>query len=703
MDWLSNYIPALAIDPLVPLPLIIGFGALALIAALLAGAGRLRSMFWRSFAAIAIIAALLNPQTVEEDRTPLRDIVLVIADRSESTSLGGRELMVQAAVERISAEIGNDNTLEIMGARIEPDNDGTKLTTTLIEALSDIPAARLAGIILVTDGQVHDLTEAPETLLPEGVPFHSLIIGKPDRRDRRITATRAPRYGLVGEQAEFRIQVSDPGFEGERAPIAIKLNGELVARFGAIVGNEVSIPLEIERRGVNTVELIVEAAPDELTIKNNVFVSEISGIRDRLQVLLVTGEAHRGGRAWRNLLKSDPAVDLVQFTILTHPPYKNTGGLRPALQDELSLIRFPTEQLFEEKLDEFDLIIFDQFSRREVNEEGQRQRPILPSLYFQNIAEYVERGGALLIATGPAFATQNSIYRSPLAAILPARPTGETFEESFRPKLNDNGKRHPITADFGGNEAERWGPWYRIIESNVLAGDVLMEGPGGEPLLIIERVREGRVGMVMSDQAWLWSRGYQGGGPYSEMFRRLSHWLMGEPDLDAEKITARADGDTLAIERRTLTDGNQTVRVQKPDGSQETVTLAPLGGGRYAGSVRTAGQGAYRLSSGEISTITAIGALNPTEFSDLTPTLDILRPLSEATGGLGAMIADGTTPPAIRRVSVGVDTAGADWMGLIEHKQFTVDASRRAPLAPSWLFFILAAIALGWAWRKEGL
>jgi len=693
-----DFLPALAFDPLVPLPFVLVLTIIALLAALAAGLGRLHSMFLRTFATIIIAIALLNPQTVEEDREPLRDIVLVLSDRSESTQLGTRDAQVSAAIENISASISTDNTLEVVTATIPADNDGTRLSATLIEALADIPQTRLAGVILVSDGQVHDLPENPETLLPENIPFHSLIIGDAQRRDRRISSTLAPRYGLVGEQAEYRVKVDDPGFEGERAQIAIKLNGELIARFGAIIGDQVSIPVKIEKRGVNTVELIVESAPDELTLKNNVFVSEISGIRDKLRVLLITGEPHRGGRAWRDLLKSDAGVDMVHFTILTNPQVKNPR----ARSVELSLIAFPVRQLFEDKLEEFDMIIFDQFTRRSQAPNGRRLRPILPPIYFQNIAEYVERGGALMIATGPAFATENSIYRSPLAAVLPARPTGETFEDSFRPKLNANGKRHPITSDFNGTPSDTWGPWYRIIENNPVSGDVIMEGPGGEALLVIDRIGEGRVGMVMSDQAWLWSKGYQGGGPYSEMFRRLSHWLMGEPDLDAEKLVAQSDGQTLSIERRSLSDDPQSVTVQKPDGTQETIKLSPLGNGRFTGSVTTVGQGAYRLNSGEVSTITAIGTLNPKEFLDLTPSIKPLTPLSENTGGFLALIGDGTRTPSIRRIKTNAERSGDDWLGLVKHERYTIQASRRTPLAQSWLYVLLAALALAWAWRREG-
>jgi uncharacterized membrane protein len=382
---------------------------------------------------------------------------------------------------------------------------------------------------------------------------------------------------------------------------------------------------------------------------------------------------------------------------LTSPGLKNVN----ADTDELSLIRFPVQQLFEEKLDEFDLIIFDQFTRRSRPGRSGRAAPILQPYFIQNIAQYVEKGGALLIATGPGFAGDASLFRSPLAAVLPARPTGKVAEYGFKPMLNDKGRRHPVTAPFFGGEDQSWGEWFRIIESNIVSGDILMNGPADEPLLVIENVGEGRVAMLMSDQAWLWSRGYDGGGPYSEMFRRLAHWLLGEPDLDAEKLTARADGDTLLVERSTLSDSPQKVIVQKPDGTAQTVTLKQIEPGLYRGTVKTAGQGAYRLNGGDVSTITAIGTLNPKEFSDLTPTSVILDPLVQATGGQSVLLGDNNALPSIERVRPG-KTATDGSISLTAHEEFVIKASKRTPLAPGLLFFALAAIAIGWAWRREG-
>jgi len=691
-------IPSIAFDPLLSSGLIIGLLGLAVIAAIIASMGRLKTLLPRLLAALFLGAALMNPQTVEEERDPLPDEVLILKDTSDSVSLGDRGDKIDAIYSELVKQLETDTSLEITTADIPTDTDGTRMVGTLIENLGQLPQSRLAGIIAITDGQIHDVPENPAGLLPDNVPFHALVMSDPNDRDRRIRAILAPRYGLVGEQADFVIRVDDPGHEGERAPIEIKLNGEVKARFSAIIGDRVSIPLEIERRGSNTVELTVKPADGELTIKNNIFVAEISGIRDRMRVLLVTGQPHRGGRAWRNLLKSDPAVDLVQFTILTSPGVKATN----ASSDELSLIAFPTQQLFEEKLDEFDLIIFDQFTRRRAPGRSGRATPILRPYYIQNIAEFVEDGGALLVATGPAFAGEDSLFRSPLAAVLPARPTGDIEEYSYTPQINDKGRRHPITAPFVGKDDQSWGPWFRVIESNVVSGNILMTGPAEEPLLVIEKVGDGRVAMLMSDQAWLWARGFDSGGPYSEMFRRLAHWLLSEPDLEAEKLIAKSDGDKLIIERRTLSDDPQKVIVKKPDGTAETLELKKIESGLYRAATQTAGQGAYRLSSGDISTVTAIGSLNPRELADLRPTLETLKPLSDMTDGQTRLIENLSDMPDIRRVKRGTTSQADGWIGLVAHEDYVTRNSRRTPLAPGLLFFILALIAIAWAWRREG-
>jgi len=695
---MENLFGNIALDPLLPLPWVITLAGLIFIASILAGVGRLRSQFTRLTAGLFLLIGLLNPQVIEEERETLPDTVIVIEDRSDSMSFGGRDTARDAMAAALKSKFRSDGKLDIITISIPQDNNGTLLASALTDALAAAPSERLAGIVALTDGQAHDITEAVASYIPESVPFHSLIIGETETRDRRILTTKAPKFGVVGEQAEFEVLVDDPGFEGERARIELKLNGDVKARFPITIGRPLSIPLEIERRGSNTVELAVEGVEGELTLNNNLFVSEIQGVRDRLRVLLVTGEPHSGGRAWRNLLKSDPALDLVQFTILTsRSKYTN------AKEHELSLIPFPIRQLFEERLDEFDLIIFDQYERRSISRRRGRSRPTIPPQYFQNIAHYVEDGGALLLATGPAFATQSSLYRTPLVSILPSRPTGEILTGAFRPELNSKGQRHPITADFSGTEDQAWGPWYRAIENDPIGGDVLMDGPEGVPLFVIDKVKDGRVAMLMSDQAWLWAKGHEGGGPYREMFRRTAHWLMGEPELDAETLSAVRDGDQLVITRRSLDKVEAPVDIIAPDGTPSRASLDRIADGLYRATIPLSGQGAYRLTNDDLSTITAVGALNPQEYKNLLPTTEILAPLSEATGGFSQDIGLGTSNlPSFRRIKSGRNAAGSDWFGLVSHNAYTVTQSRRTPLAPGLFLFGLFFIFLAWAWRREG-
>ena len=272
--------------------------------------------------------------------------------------------------------------------------------------------------------------------------------------------------------------------------------------------------------------------PGEITDQNNRAIAVIEGIRDRLRVLLVSGEPHPGERTWRNLLKSDPSVDLVHFTIL-RPPEKQDGT--PI--KELSLIAFPTRELFVEKLDQFDLIIFDRYNRQGV----------LPQLYLANVADYVEKGGAVLLAAGPDFASPAGLYYTPLGGILSTAPTGNMLEGAFKPQVTGIGERHPVTRGLPGWKKDNpdWGRWFRLVDTEVSGDETVMSGLQDKPLLVLSRKGEGRVATLLSDHGWLWARGFEGGGPQTEMLRRMAHWLMKEPDLEEEALTAaQAAGPT---------------------------------------------------------------------------------------------------------------------------------------------------------------
>ena len=686
----------LVFDPFLPwLALAVLGGFMVLVTALSLWRG-LAGWWLRGLGLAALLAALANPSLQTEDRSPLQDIVLVVRDDTGSNRLAERAAQTDAAVAHLRAR------LEALGVELreatvpdDPDNAGTLLMTRLTEALSDLPRDRLAGTFVVSDGLVHDPGQAPD--LP--APLHLLQTGEGDDWDRRLIVRNAPAYGILGETLTLTLRIEDEGavpaeLRGQPVRVGFSINGEEMRYAQAPVGRDMELSLTLERGGMNVLHFTVDEAPGELTTRNNEAVVQINGIRDRLRVLLVSGEPHTGQRTWRNLLKSDPSVDLVHFTIL-RPPDRHDG----VPVNELSLIAFPTRELFIDKIDEFDLIIFDRY----------RRRGILPNAYFANIARYVTDGGALLVVGGPELASAESIFFSPLGRIFPAEPTARLIEEGFLPRQTLPGLRHPVTAglaeEHGANgpvvrEEPPWGRWLRQVELTARRGDVVMEGAGERPLLVLDRVGEGRIALLGSDQAWLWDRGFEGGGPQAELLRRLAHWMMAEPELEEEALNVSGEGTRLTIERRSMLDGPHVAQVTGPDGETVPVELDEQAPGRFRARIDAGQQGLFRVSDGDLDAVVVLGPANPREYERTITTADEMAPLISATRGGVARIQDGL--PQIRRVPEGRTAAGRGWMGITPREAHAVTDMRLAALMPPWAWLILAAGLILGGWLREG-
>ncbi len=679
-------------DPLLPMALIWALGAATLLIVALSVWRGLAGWPFRLLAGGALLAALLNPSLQSEEREPLSDIVLVVADQSASQRIADRPDQTATALEALEAEIAAlGMEMRLSTVADAPDNAGTLLMAELNRMLAEEPRARIAGAILVTDGQLHDAQLVPD--LP--APLHALITGRESDWDRRLVIETAPAFGIIGEELMMTLRIEDQGAVpaglSGRAEIAIAIDGGESRTFQVPTNETLQLPLTLEHAGQNVVQFTIPEAEDELTDRNNAAVVQINGIRDRLSVLLVSGEPHPGQRTWRNLLKSDPSVDLVHFTIL-RPPDKQDG----VPVTELSLIAFPTRELFMEAVDDFDLIIFDRYQRR----------GILPMLYIDNIRRYVEDGGALLLAAGPDYASAASLYRTPLADILPGRPTARVIEAPFLPEISDLGQRHPVTAGLEGahepltDSDQPWGRWMRQIEVTEQAGQTVMTGNGGVPLLMLDRVGEGRVALLASDHAWLWDRGFEGGGPQLEMLRRLAHWMMGEPDLEEEALVAEADGQTIRVTRRTLGDTVGALSVTAPDGSETEVVLNETAPGRFTAEIDGAEQGLYRLREGERETVIALGPAAPREFEETIASADRLEPLAEPLSGAVMRLEDGM--PDIRRVAEGRTANGRGWIGLTTREAYLTTDVTVTPLISAWLFLLLAAALTVAGWLREG-
>lgn len=697
---------SLTFAPLLPDAALIGLAGVAVAVVAFSALRRARGTGWRAATLAVLLVLLLNPQLAQETRVPVPDIAFVVIDDSLSQTLGERPAQTAAAVEALSRRLdalaqGSAAPLEVRTLSVgqgEERERGTRLFSALERASGDVAVDRIAGAIVVTDGQVHD---APESL---PYPVHVLLTGQPGETDRRVEVVAAPAYGLVGETARVQVRVDDDSLPPGASLTLTLHRGEGEAEQRTLpVGETVSIALPLQRAGANVLELSVAAREGEPTLLNNRTAVAVNGVRDRLRVLLISGEPHVGERAWRSLLKADANVDLVHFTIL-RPPTKDDG----TPLNELALIVFPMQELFEERLNDFDLIIFDRYSRR----------GIVPLGFLSNVAAYVRRGGAVLVSAGPEYGQSFSLFDSPLGTVLPTPPTGSQHTTPFVPALSPHGQRHPVTSTLGG-ETETWGPWLRVVGAARTSGTTLLETPEGRPLLVVDRVEQGRVAVLLSDTTWLWQRGWQGGGPQDELIRRLVHWMMGEPELEESALSARLESGTLTVERRSLDDlpaeGLDIALTRPGEGEGEgegggggeasqPLRLHPAGPGLGRGMAEAAAPGVYRLedpTTGQRLTVAA-GAPDPLELRVVTATSEILAPLARASGGAVVWLAERGVPPLRRTEAEALRHHGTGWLGLRQASPPLVSGLSHSPVIPTGLALVLVLAGLMMTWWREG-
>jgi hypothetical protein len=682
------------LDPLLPMVAIYVVSALVALGVALAIWRQLPGWWLRGLAGLALLAALLNPAVQTEDREALSDIVVLVIDQSASQRISNRETQTEAAIANVRSEVARlDNTeLRVVTVGDGEGDSGTQLMSGLSDALAEEPQGRIAGVILLTDGRLHDLERTPAL----SAPLHALLTGQADDWDRRLVVSNAPAFAILGEPVTLTLRIEDQGAAPAAdalVPLTISIDGGAAMAFQVPVGQDIQLPVNLPHAGMNVLQFDTPAVDGELTPRNNAAVVQINGVRDRLRVLLVSGEPHAGERTWRNLLKADAAVDLVHFTIL-RPPEKQDG----VPVEELSLIAFPTRELFMEKIEDFDLIIFDRY----------RRRGILPAIYLENIADYVRNGGAVLVSSGPEYGGAESIYRSPLETILPGAPTARVFEEGFVPQVSDLGERHPVTEGLEAmspppatGEGPGWGRWFRLVDTTVPDGaEVLMTGLDDRPLLTLNRVGEGRVALIASDQSWLWDRGYEGGGPQAELLRRLAHWMMKEPELEEEALWVEPTGQTMLIIRRTLEETAPDVTVTAPDGTDTVLPLTEVSPGRFEALWTAPDVGLYRLTNGTLDSVIALGSAAPKEFEQTIATGNLLEPAVDDTRGGIVNISDGAID--LRSVREGRPAAGRGWLGIMPRGAYRTAAVSIAPIMPAWAFLLIASLLTVGAWLREG-
>jgi len=681
-------------SPLVPAYMVWTAAAVAFAIALLLVLGRSRGALARAVALALFVLALANPSVTREDREPLTSVAAVVVDKSPSQEFGDRTRQTEQVRATLAERLAHLPGVEVRfveAGQADGETDGTRLFAAMSAALSDVPQDRVAGVIFITDGRVHDVP-ADAAALGFAAPVHALITGHSNERDRRVVLTAAPRFGIVGQTQTVSFRIEDQGGGGGTARVTVRRDGETIENRNVRVGADVSVNVQVPHAGPNIVEIEASPLENELTAINNRAVVSIDGVRDKLRVLLVSGEPHAGERTWRNLLKSDASVDLVHFTIL-RPPEKQDGT--PI--NELSLIAFPTRELFQQKINDFQLIIFDRYARQGV----------LPVIYFDNIARYVRQGGAVLVAAGPDYASQTSIWRTPLDVILPAEPSGRTSDGPFRPRLTDLGKRHPVTRGLAGSDEDppHWSRWFRLVDTRAAKGTAVLQGPNEKPLLLLSREGEGRVALLLSDHIWLWARGYEGGGPQVDLLRRLSHWLMKEPDLEEEALRMTVRGRDLTVQRQTMSDMVDEVTLTAPSGKTRTLSLSATEPGVWRSTVEVNELGLWHATDGTLNALANVGPPNPREFTEVTSTTEVLAPLARSTGGDTVRVTDAGGAIHIPRI-IGVRSSdtfrGDDWLGLRIREATVVRGIGVLPVFAGLIGLLLLIGSLAATWMREG-
>ncbi len=670
------------------------WAACAIAAALAAALIYLNRRGWPlRIAGLAILlAALANPILNADEREQLSDIVAVIVDDSASQNIGNRRQQSDEALKQVQDRIATLGNTEMRLGRTTtgttPDTDGTRVFAALAKTMESIPPERYAGAIIITDGQIHDV---PKTLPPDlaTAPLHAFLTGSKKETDRRVIIEQAPRFVIAGQEQPITFRIEDTPATSENIDVTIRLPDGKEETLQLPANQSHTFNLKIERAGQNVVEIVAEPRENEVALSNNRSVAVIKGIRDRLRVLLVSGEPHPGERTWRDLLKSDASVDLVHFTIL-RPPEKQDG----TLTRELSLIAFPTRELFIDKIKSFDLVIFDRY----------RMQSILPEAYLANVVQYVQQGGAVLISSGPDLTAVDGLYASPLNEIMTASPTGDVTEQAFRPNVTAPGLRHPVSKNLPGSNAdgtETWGRWFRLIDATPTAdSQTLLDGPDGKPLLVLGHVGEGRVAQFLSDQGWLWARGYDGGGPQMELLRRLAHWLMKEPDLEEEALIIRGEGQTVTVERRTMADVAAPITLTTPDGKDQTLTPTEAVPGIFTSRIQNAQQGIYKATDGTLTTVAAIGNSDDKEQGNVIATADVLAPVTSATRSGAFWIEQGL--PRLTKVQQGSLMSGGSWAALRDNKIYKTTAIREINLFSTLASLALLLLAMASMWFREG-
>ncbi|MGE5182335.1 MAG: glutamine amidotransferase [Acidobacteriota bacterium] len=411
----------------------------------------------------------------------------------------------------------------------------------------------LAGIVLISDGAatgsfdedsgdgaVRDFLRSLDTRV------HTVWAARDGLKDVAVAKVMADEFAFVRTVVRIEAVLHTTGLPARSVPVTLSTDGKPLREKTIELpagDHDVHVTFEVTppRVGRYVYEISTPVAPGEAVATNNARSFVVRVIRDKIRVLQVSGQPSWDVRALRQMLKSNPNVDLISFFIL-----RTQDDVSLVPNDEMSLIPFPTRELFEQQLPSFDLIILQNFE----------YLPYGIGDYLENIRSYVEGGGGLAMLGGAQSFTSGGYYGTPVAAALPVElygpfDTGPVIDTGkFQPQLTDAGLQHPVTslryaADDNRNTWKQLPPLEGVNlvagakpDATVLAVHPKLKTKAGKPMPVIVagEYGKGRTLAVTTDTLWRYgfvAAAHPGddGRNYTKLWENAIRWLIQDPDL----------------------------------------------------------------------------------------------------------------------------------------------------------------------------
>jgi uncharacterized membrane protein len=684
----------------------------------------------RVLSALLALPFVLQPQWVAERLENVQGRIAVLVDASRSMAVRdvspdraqhALELLrgwqkqgkAQFDLYAFGADARSVKLGELDAAALARDDD-TRIQRAVERAVGDL-GEELSAVVLISDGADLSPGWSPQQLKGLGVRVHTIAVGSEhEPADDAILAIKADPVGFLRQAAEVEVSVRSTRKEREPLIVSLREQGQLVSEAKAELDDsgqgKVVLPFTPGRLGRAVYTVSLPLAEGDAVPENNERAFLVRVTRDKLRVLLLCGAPTWDTRFLRAFLKADPAIDLITFFIL-----RTSSDLAMASPEELSLIPFPTDELFREHLDSFDLVIFQDFN----------YGPYQVAAYLPRIRDYVIKGGAFAMIGGTRAFAGGGYEHTPIAEILPVRmaPGANALStREFAPTLVEAMARHPIVElvpDQTENQ-KTWSELAPLVGANKLLGlressHALLVHPnekdaqgGPMPVLAVGTAGQGRVLALAADSSWRWSittAGRRGdASAYERFWDRALRWLARDPLLEPAHIETDREryGPGAPIKARMLLrddryqplashalellvlDMQGAVSSRQPlesdvDGSAGAELHVPADPGAYRLAVRDLQSEAPIAEQGFI--VEAGGD----ELADPRPRPDLLREIAAVTGGSFYREADAP------RLDV-FDRTRARALGTVI----------TAPFASPWFFALLVAVlGLEWALRRS--